>query len=74
MKILALDTSNRPLSVAILDDGQLLAMTTTNIRKNHSIQLQPIIETLVKQVGLKMQDFKRIVVADGPCSYTGLRS
>jgi len=73
MKILALDTSNRPLSVAILDDGQLLAMTTTNIRKNHSIQLQPIIETLVKQVGLKMQDFKRIVVADGPGSYTGLR-
>ena len=73
MKILALDTSNRPLSVAILDDGQLLAMTTTNIRKNHSIQLQPIIETLVKQVGLKMHDFKRIVVADGPGSYTGLR-
>lgn len=73
MKLLALDTSNRPLSVAVLDDGQLLAMTTTNIRKNHSIQLLPIIEALVKQAGITVQDLDRIVVADGPGSYTGLR-
>ncbi|WP_412988674.1 tRNA (adenosine(37)-N6)-threonylcarbamoyltransferase complex dimerization subunit type 1 TsaB [Pediococcus siamensis] len=73
MKILAIDTSNRPLSVAVLDDDQLLAMTTTNIRRNHSIQLLPIIETLLKQAGLSPKDLQRIVVAQGPGSYTGLR-
>ncbi|MDN5575346.1 MAG: tRNA (adenosine(37)-N6)-threonylcarbamoyltransferase complex dimerization subunit type 1 TsaB [Pediococcus sp.] len=73
MKVLALDTSNRPLSAAVLDDNQLLAMTTTHIRKNHSIQLLPIVETLLKQTGLEAEDLQRIVVAQGPGSYTGLR-
>lgn len=73
MKVLALDTSNRPLSAAVLNDNQLLAMTTTNIRKNHSIQLLPIVEDLLKQTGLSPNDLDRIVVAQGPGSYTGLR-
>ncbi len=36
MKILAMDTSNVTLSVAVLDSEQLLAMQTTNIKRNHS--------------------------------------
>ena len=34
MKILALDTSNRPLSVAALEDDKLLAQTTLNMAKS----------------------------------------
>ena len=48
MKILAIDTSNRPLSVAILEDKRLLAETTTNVLKNHRTTLMPIVEDLLK--------------------------
>ena len=44
MKLLAIDTSNRPLSVAVLEDTQILATTTTNVGRNHSSTLLPIIE------------------------------
>ena len=36
MKVLAFDTSSKALSLAILEDKQLLAETTINIKKNHS--------------------------------------
>lgn len=73
MKLLALDTSNRPLSAAVLEDDRLLAMTTTNIGRNHSVQLLPVVETLLQQAGVHASDLQRIVVAEGPGSYTGLR-
>lgn len=73
MKILAFDTSSTALSVAILDDDHLLAETTLTIKKNHSITLMPAIDFLMQSVGLKPGDLDRIVVAEGPGSYTGLR-
>ncbi|WP_047998964.1 tRNA (adenosine(37)-N6)-threonylcarbamoyltransferase complex dimerization subunit type 1 TsaB [Lactiplantibacillus herbarum] len=73
MKLLAIDTSNRPLSVAVLEDTTILATTTTNIGRNHSSTLLPIIENLMAQAGLQPADLDRIVVATGPGSYTGIR-
>ncbi len=73
MNILALDTSNRTLSVALLADELLLADMTLNIKKNHSITLMPTIDFLMAQVGWMPADLDRLVVAQGPGSYTGLR-
>lgn len=73
MKILAFDTSSKALSVAILEDETLLAETTLNIKKNHSITLMPVIDFLMANLELKPTDLDRIVVAEGPGSYTGLR-
>lgn len=73
MNILAFDTSNKALSVAILQDQQLLAQTTLNIKKNHSISLMPHIEFLMVSLEMAPGDLDRIVVAEGPGSYTGLR-
>lgn len=73
MKLLAIDTSNRPLSVAVLEDTQILATTTTNVGRNHSSTLLPIIEQAMAQAKLAPADLDRIVVAAGPGSYTGLR-
>ncbi|MGT2801669.1 tRNA (adenosine(37)-N6)-threonylcarbamoyltransferase complex dimerization subunit type 1 TsaB [Streptococcus henryi] len=73
MKVLAFDTSNKAMSVALLEDGQLLADLTLNIKKNHSISLMPTIDFLVTSVNWKPADLDRIVVAQGPGSYTGLR-
>ena len=73
MKVLAFDTSSKALSLAILEDKQVLAETTINIKKNHSITLMPAIDFLMGSLDWTPKDLDRIVVAEGPGSYTGLR-
>ena len=73
MNILAMDTSNKALSLGLLQDKELLGQVTLNIKKNHSITLMPAIDFLMKSLDMKPTDLDRIVVAQGPGSYTGLR-
>ena len=73
MTVLAFDTSSKALSLAILEDKQVLAETTINIKKNHSITLMPAIDFLMASLDWTPKDLDRIVVAEGPGSYTGLR-
>lgn len=73
MKLLSFDTSSTALTVAVMEDHQVLAELSLTIKKNHSISLMPTIDFLMAQVGLKPSDLDRIVVAQGPGSYTGLR-
>lgn len=73
MKVLAVDTSNYPLGVALIDQGQVVGEFITNIKKNHSIRAMPAIESLLKDCGVKPKELNKIVVAKGPGSYTGVR-
>ena len=73
MKVLAFDTSSKALSLAILEDKHVLAETIINIKKNHSITLMPAIDFLMASLDWTPRDLDRIVVAEGPGSYTGLR-
>lgn len=73
MKILALDTSNQPMSVALVENDQLKATTTLNTVLNHSIYVLPTIDRLFKQANWQPEDLDRVVVAQGPGSYTGIR-
>ncbi|MFQ6810477.1 MAG: tRNA (adenosine(37)-N6)-threonylcarbamoyltransferase complex dimerization subunit type 1 TsaB [Streptococcus sp.] len=73
MKVLAFDTSSKALSVALLEEENRLAELTLTIKKNHSITLIPTIEFLMASIDWKPTDLDRIVVAEGPGSYTGLR-
>ena len=73
MKILAMDTSNATLAVAVHEDHQLLGQIQTTVNKNHSISLMPAIDQLMQMVNVKPTELDRIVVAQGPGSYTGLR-
>ena len=73
MKVLAFDTSSKVLSVALLEEENRLAELTLTIKKNHSITLMPTIEFLMASINWKPTDLDRIVVAEGPGSYTGLR-
>ena len=73
MKIAAFDTSSKALTLAILEDETLLAQMTLNIKKNHSITLMPAIDFLMNSLDMKPTDLDRIVVSQGPGSYTGLR-
>src|SRR5699024_394836 len=73
MRILAFDTSNQPLSVAVVSDDVILAEQLINVKRNHSVQLMPIIDEVLKQAKLSLDEIDRIAVAQGPGSYTGLR-
>lgn len=73
MKVLAIDTSNQPMSIALVEDNTLKATTTLNTVLNHSIYVLPTIDTLFKRADWQPADIDRIVVAKGPGSYTGIR-
>ncbi|SJZ44225.1 tRNA threonylcarbamoyl adenosine modification protein YeaZ [Pilibacter termitis] len=73
MKILSMDTSNQSLSVALWEDGHVLAESILNIKKNHSLTLMPEIDRLLQSVGWVPKDLTRIVTSVGPGSYTGIR-
>lgn len=73
MKVLAIDTSNQPMSIALSEDNILKATTTLNTVLNHSIYVLPTIDTLFKRADWQPADVDRIVVAKGPGSYTGIR-
>lgn len=73
MKVLAIDTSNYTLGLAVIDEDQVIGEYITNVKKNHSIRVMPSIETLLKDCDLTPQDINKIVVAKGPGSYTGVR-
>lgn len=73
MNILAIDTSNQVLGVAVISNQQVLAEFITNINKNHSIRLMPAVDHVMKEAGLIPNELDKIVVAKGPGSYTGIR-
>ncbi|WNB91860.1 tRNA (adenosine(37)-N6)-threonylcarbamoyltransferase complex dimerization subunit type 1 TsaB [Bacillus sp. NEB1478] len=73
MKVLAIDTSNLVMGIAVLDNGKVLGEYITNLKKNHSIRVMPAIEQLMEETGVKPAELDRIVVAKGPGSYTGVR-
>lgn len=73
MRILAIDTSNQTLSVAVMEENRILGEYTSTTKKNHSMTLMPAVTELMKASQLKPTDLDRIVVAQGPGSYTGLR-
>jgi tRNA threonylcarbamoyladenosine biosynthesis protein TsaB len=73
MTILAIDTSNYPLGVALIEDNQVLGEYMTNLKKNHSVRIMPAIQTLMKDCERVPAQLTKIVVARGPGSYTGVR-
>lgn len=73
MKVLAIDTSNYALGIAVIDEEKVIGEYITNVKKNHSVRVMPAIETLLNDCDLAAKDLSKIVVAKGPGSYTGVR-
>jgi tRNA threonylcarbamoyladenosine biosynthesis protein TsaB len=73
MTILAIDTSNYTLGIALLDDEKVIGEYVTNIKVNHSVRAMPAVQSLMKDCGILPSQLTKIVVAKGPGSYTGVR-
>lgn len=73
MNLLLIDTSNQPMSIALMNDDVVLAEETTENKKDHSSQLMPAIKRLFEKTAIDKRDLNSIVVAKGPGSYTGVR-
>lgn len=73
MNILAIDTSTNVLGVGIASDEKIIGEYISNIKRNHSTRVLPAIDYLLKDCGMSIDDIDKIVVANGPGSYTGLR-
>ena len=73
MKILALETSAKSASAAVVENGTVLASAYQCSGLTHSRTLMPMVEDMLRNSELKAQDMDAIAVAAGPGSFTGLR-
>lgn len=73
MKILGIDSSGLVASVAVVEDGQMVAEYTVNYKKTHSQTLLPMLDEIARMTELDLKTIDVIAVAAGPGSFTGLR-
>ena len=73
MFVLAIDTSNTTLSVALVENNEILIEVVEATKNDHSKRLMPTIEALFKKVNRTPKELDLIAVAEGPGSYTGVR-
>ena len=73
MKILGLESSAKSASVALMEDGKLLARSFQNTGLTHSRTLLPMAEAMLQNCELGIADVDAVAVAVGPGSFTGLR-
>jgi tRNA threonylcarbamoyladenosine biosynthesis protein TsaB len=73
MKILAVDTATTSCSVAVTDDGKLVAELTTSKNETHSKHLMELIHSVVENAGFGVGNLDGLAATIGPGSFTGLR-
>ena len=73
MKILALETSAKSVSAAVVENGTVLCSTYQNTGLTHSRTLMPLVDSMLRTADLTTGDIELIAVAQGPGSFTGLR-
>lgn len=73
MKILAIDTSCSACSAALMTDGRLTANYYLDNKLTHSVKLMPMVDEILKNLGLAPSDIDVFACGTGPGSFTGLR-
>jgi tRNA threonylcarbamoyladenosine biosynthesis protein TsaB len=71
--LLSLETSSQACSVALHNNGLLLASREIDTPRSAASQLAVMIHEVISEAQCKASDLQAIVVASGPGSYTGLR-
>ena len=78
MKILAVDTSSKNCSVAIVEvyenkNYNIIAFENSDDEKTHSQKLMPIVDKVFKEHNLTLKDMDLLACCVGPGSFTGIR-
>lgn len=73
MKLLAIDSSAKSASVAIIEDKKLLGEFFINVGLTHSQTLMPMVESILKSTNINIKDIDVFAVNAGPGSFTGIR-
>jgi len=73
MRVLGIESASMVASVAIVEDGNLVAEYTLNHKKTHSQTLLPMIDEIVRMTETDLSELDGIAISAGPGSFTGLR-
>jgi tRNA threonylcarbamoyladenosine biosynthesis protein TsaB len=73
MRVLALDTTTRALSAAVVDDDRVLAERVDNSSRSHAERLPGDLLAVLDEAGVPLSTIDVFAVAAGPGSFTGLR-
>jgi tRNA threonylcarbamoyladenosine biosynthesis protein TsaB len=73
MRVLALDTTTRALSAAVIEDDRVLARREHDSTRTHAERLPADLLDVLAAAGLEIGGVDLFAVAAGPGSFTGLR-
>lgn len=71
--ILSIETTTPLCSVALHEDGELIATCESQEEGVHGKKLTRLIEQTLQEAGIHVKQLAAIAVSNGPGSYTGLR-
>lgn len=72
VSMLAIDTATDLASVAVNVGGRTFAQSIRGARQ-HAAQIVPLVQDVMASAGASLKDINRIIIGDGPGSFTGLR-
>ena len=72
-RILSIETSTSICSVALHEQGKLLALAEIKEPGAHAEKLLLLVDEVFEKAGLSFTDLDAVAVSQGPGSYTGLR-
>ncbi|MEN6318975.1 MAG: tRNA (adenosine(37)-N6)-threonylcarbamoyltransferase complex dimerization subunit type 1 TsaB [Syntrophaceae bacterium] len=73
MLILAIDTSSKTASIALLHKDEILSEIFINLGVNHSAVLLPALQELLRMSQIVPEKIELFACTEGPGSFTGLR-
>ena len=73
MKILGLESSATSASVSVVENGKVIALTSSNTGLTHSQTLMPMVENTLKKADVTINDIDYLAISNGPGSFTGVR-
>lgn len=73
MWLLAVDSSSKDASVALLRDDRLVALVAPRSDEQHSVALFRHMQAALREAGIELKDIDAYAVANGPGAFTGLR-
>ena len=70
---LAIDTSTRYASIGLSSEGESVVELTWRSERNHSVELIPSIQSLLKRARISVEEVRAIFIASGPGGFSALR-